>query len=304
MDLGNLPVTKKSKGKGVSKKEQTKKPKKPAIVESDEDDELLELKEQLAKYNLESPTDQTEMETDMMPMRKERSKRAVTKKHASTFTEISDDEEAEFNPMQPIPEEKKTEEDGGDDDEEPEIAAAALKVGKGRGPRGRKPASGNTKAAAMGRKRDVAAQSKPILSQKVITEVLKPGVGDRQVVNSPEKKVRKMRASPFNKKSGSVLGRINNKNNTKDEENSPESGLSPPSNVEELSDVAAPRARPRRENRDFSTKRLVAGTAVGGATVAGRGHRDGTRLATGLTTHKRSNSHYTNSYRNFGNTYP
>ncbi|KAL6006450.1 hypothetical protein ACLOJK_037404 [Asimina triloba] len=243
MDLGDLPDTMKSMGRGASKKEQTKKPKKPAIIESDEeeDDELLELKERLAKYNLESPTDETEMETDMVvqePTGNERSKRAATKKPASALTEISDDEEAEFNPMQTIPEEKKMEADGGD---ELEVPAASLKIGRGRG---RKPASG--KVASTGRKRGVAAQSKPLLSRKVITDVLKLGVGGQQAANSPEKKVRKMRASPFNKKSGSVLGRINNK---KDKESSPESGSSAPSNVEELSDVVAPRARPRRENR-------------------------------------------------------
>ncbi|KAL5978908.1 hypothetical protein ACLOJK_018803, partial [Asimina triloba] len=50
-------------------------------------------------------------------------------------------------------------------------------------------------------------------------------------------------------------------------------------------------------------KRTAAGTMTGGATVAGRRNRDGTRPATGPTTHWRSNSHYIKSYQKFGSTF-
>jgi DNA topoisomerase-2 len=66
---------------------------------------------------------------------------------------------------------------------------------------------------------------------------------------SPEKKVRKMRASPFNKKSGSVLGRVGEKNETSpgDEENSGSASTS--ASTEESIEVVPARARPQKVNR-------------------------------------------------------
>ncbi|KAL6000093.1 hypothetical protein ACLOJK_034771, partial [Asimina triloba] len=49
-------------------------------------------------------------------------------------------------------------------------------------------------------------------------------------------------------------------------------------------------------------KRPITNMAAGGATVAGRRHQDYIRPATGLTTHRRSNSRYINSYQNFNST--
>ncbi|KAL6000973.1 hypothetical protein ACLOJK_006700, partial [Asimina triloba] len=49
-------------------------------------------------------------------------------------------------------------------------------------------------------------------------------------------------------------------------------------------------------------RRPAIGTVAGGATVAGRGHRDDTRPATGPTTHRQSNTRYINFYRNLGTT--
>ncbi|KAK1370432.1 DNA topoisomerase II [Heracleum sosnowskyi] len=82
---------------------------------------------------------------------------------------------------------------------------------------GRKAAAGKAKAAkppaapAATKKRGLAAQ---MVGQKLIADVLKPAE------KSPEKKVRKMRASSFNKKSGSLLGRAAAKD-TKDASVSP-----------------------------------------------------------------------------------
>uniref|UniRef100_A0A7N2ML28 Uncharacterized protein n=1 Tax=Quercus lobata TaxID=97700 RepID=A0A7N2ML28_QUELO len=62
------------------------------------------------------------------------------------------------------------------------------------------------KAPAAAKKRGAANKQQPqTLAQKLLTDMLKPAENSRI---SLEKKVRKMRASPFNKKSGSVLGRV------------------------------------------------------------------------------------------------
>ena len=63
---------------------------------------------------------------------------------------------------------------------------------------------------------------------------------------SPEKKVRKMRASPFNKKSGSVLGRVGEENETSpgDEENSGSASTS--ASTEESIEVVPASARPQK----------------------------------------------------------
>ena len=163
--------------------------------------------------------------------KKEPSKRTAARKAPSTFTEISDGDDAEDD-MPTILED--------DDDEGFELVEAPPKGGKARG---KKPANEKAKGGKAGttttRKRGTA-QSKPVLSQKLITEVLKP-VENTGI--SPEKKVRKMRASPFNKKSGSVLGRIGSSPTS-----SEESGSSSPGNPAELNEVPAAAARPKREN--------------------------------------------------------
>ncbi|KAI3900687.1 hypothetical protein MKW98_009297 [Papaver atlanticum] len=84
-----------------------------------------------------------------------------------------------------IPEEK-----GSDDEFEP---PAALKGGKKKASPAAKP------AAAAPRKRG------PAKKQTLITDTLKPA---ENIGISPEKKVRRIRQSPFNKKSSSVMGRV------------------------------------------------------------------------------------------------
>ncbi|KAJ8637994.1 hypothetical protein MRB53_012261 [Persea americana] len=228
---GNVSEVVKPKGKGKPpKKAPSKKQQKPTAIDSDEDEELLELKERLAAYNIESP-DQTVMETDVTitkeTKKREPKKRTATQKPQSTFTEISDDDED--IQKQSIPEE-----------EDETFQPAAIKGGKKGG--GRKAANANANGAA--RKQGAAtAKNKPVLGQKLITEILmKPA---EEAGSSPEKKVRKMRASPFNKKSGSVLGRINNKKDG--EENSESSPSSSPGQEEEVN--VAPRARSQRNRQ-------------------------------------------------------
>lgn len=69
---------------------------------------------------------------------------------------------------------------------------------------GRKSAAENAKAskspaapATKKRRRAASSKQSQLVSQKLITDVLKPAESDEV---SPEKKVRKIRASPFNKK--------------------------------------------------------------------------------------------------------
>ncbi|CAL5330796.1 unnamed protein product [Camellia sinensis] len=234
---GNVPEVVKPKGRAGPKKAPARKEKASVSLkdeDEDEDDEVLELKERLAAYNLESSPDHSEaLETEMpqVPTRKkEPTRRAAAKKPlSSTLTEISDDED---------------EEDISDEDFEL-AEEVAPEVGKKKG--GRKPAA-NAKQAAKPpapTKKRVPAKT---TGQKLITEVFKTA---ENMGISPEKKVRKMRASPFNKKSGSVLGNIG-----KEDENSStgsEENLGSASNAvntEDLSEeVMAPKARPRRMNR-------------------------------------------------------
>lgn len=127
-------------------------------------------------------------------------------------------------------------------DEDFEVVKEAKGRGRGRG-RGRGKQPPKEKAPIGARKRGPAAQKKPLLGQTLITDVLKP---DGEVNNSPDKKVRKMRPSPFNKKSGSVLGKDNN------------SGGSSASAVmddilQEDVGVAASRDRPKRERKKVTT---------------------------------------------------
>ena len=120
-----------------------------------------------------------------------------------TISEISDDDD-----MNEI--------DDDDEDGEIEVVAAPEARKKGRG----KPTANAkaVKAPAAAKKRGAANKQQPqTLAQKLLTDMLKPAENSRI---SLEKKVRKMRASPFNKKSGSVLGRVGKVNEvTENEEN-------------------------------------------------------------------------------------
>lgn len=107
----------------------------------------------------------------------------------------------------------------------------------------------NTKAAkpaAAPKKRGPASKQQ---NQKLLTEMLKPAE-DSGI--SPEKKVRKMRASPFNKKSGSILGRAASKSNETTEV-AEKSSFAGSSNSVEEPVVDAPRTRPQRANRKLAT---------------------------------------------------
>ncbi|KAF6168380.1 hypothetical protein GIB67_018220 [Kingdonia uniflora] len=203
----------KPKGRGGPRKAPIKKKEKPSLVDSDEDDEIKELKDRLEAYNLDSSP---ETGVSKAPAKKkEPSKRAAAKNPPLTRTEVSDDED-----MQTILEEK----DDNDLELVPEIVVNAIRGNKG----GRKP-------SAATKKRGPA--SKQLLGQKLITDVLEPIEKGRV---SPMKKVRKMRPSPFNKKSGSILEK-------KQVAISPMGSDSASASSNEV--AAAPRQRPLRGNR-------------------------------------------------------
>ncbi|PSS24455.1 DNA topoisomerase [Actinidia chinensis var. chinensis] len=238
METDNVAeVVKPKGGRGAPKKAPARK-EKPSMVlkdDDDDDDEVLELKERLAAYNLDesSPDQSGAMETEVPPVpagKKEPNRRAAgQKKPLSTVTEISDSDD---------------EKDASDEDFELEEEAVP-EVGKTK--RGRKP-SANTKVAAKPpapTKKRVPANKQ---SQKLITEILKP-VENMGI--SPEKKVRKMRASPFNKKSGSVLGRMGKEGEENTSTGSEErlGSASTAESTEDTSEVMVPRARPPRMNR-------------------------------------------------------
>lgn len=155
-----------------------------------------------------------ETEVPQVPARKkEPSKRgAAQKKALPTVSEIS----------------------GSEDDTDLEVEVVKRKGG-------RKPAA-NAKAAnptAATKRRGPASKQSQGLGQKLLTEMLKPA---EDTGISPEKKVRKMRASPFNKKSSSVLGQVHKE----DEAN--ESGSASTSESTGVIELPA-RARPQRANR-------------------------------------------------------
>ncbi|KAI3510850.1 hypothetical protein L1887_17987 [Cichorium endivia] len=176
-------------------------------------DDIVELEDRLARHNIESSPDQSEE----MPKKKQPAKRAAAARKKATV--ISDDEDqiklsddSDFEIVKPPSEEKK------------------------RGKKPVKPPTGASKKRAPAKK-----NQQTVGGQKLITEVLKP-----VTEASPEKKVRKMRPSPFNKKSGSVLGRMN-KNDDEDDEDAAEMVAA------ETSEVVAAKARPQRENRKKMT---------------------------------------------------
>ncbi|KAG8391224.1 hypothetical protein BUALT_Bualt01G0165600 [Buddleja alternifolia] len=218
---------KKPKGKAAAKK---KAPTKKVAVAADEDDDdgIADLRDRIAAYNFDSSPERPEdMETEVPQMQiknKEPSKRAAAskKKPLSSVAEISDDDDD----IEIID----------DDDFEPE---EKKKTG------GRKPANGKAAAkppTGATKKRGPATKQ---LGQKLITEVLKPAE------NSPEKKVRRMRASPFNKKSSSVLGRATIVEEDEEILKEQEKSGSSSGSVSEIisQEVVAPKARPQRGNR-------------------------------------------------------
>ncbi|XP_054812803.1 DNA topoisomerase 2 [Prosopis cineraria] len=227
----------KPKGRGATKKVPTKTKKKD---EDDEDDEVLSLQERLAAYNLgpSGSNNSTVMETEEPHVpaagKREHGKRAAAKNKSSAVTVLDSSD---------------SENVGGDDEEEDddfELQKQPVPEPEKKR-RGRKPAAQNAakkQPAAATRKRGVAANKKTqMLSQKFITDMLKPAADGSGI--SPEKKVRKMRESPFNKKSGSMLAKVSNKNETESEEMSGSASTSP--GADEVVEVsAAPRARPQR----------------------------------------------------------
>ena len=150
----------------------------------------------------------------------------------ATVLEISDGDDDDINEI---------------DDEDSEIEVVAAPDARKKG--GRKPAANAKagKAPAAAKKRGAANKQQPqTLGQKLLTDILKPAENSGI---SPEKKVRKMRASPFNKKrqSGSVLGRVGKVNQvTENEENLGSASTS--ASTEETIEVAPARARPQKVN--------------------------------------------------------
>ncbi|KAF3788559.1 DNA topoisomerase 2 [Nymphaea thermarum] len=246
-------------------------PKKPAAKKSvksdeEEDEELLELKDRLQKYNLNSsPSDQSAMDSEtVVGQRKEASRRA-SQKPQPVYTEISDDDE-HAEQLNAVPEEDEVvidakqkqqprkprgkkkvvasdddfdeEEDSGSEFEAP-LAADTMKKGRGKTTTNKTMSSTAPNGNVTGKKKRGGASTKPILGQKHIDELLRPM---EKIGISPEKKVRKMRPSPFNKKSGSVMGRATSSSELS-EESSASKGLSPEEEVVEI----PTRARPQRK---------------------------------------------------------
>ncbi|XP_047341634.1 DNA topoisomerase 2 [Impatiens glandulifera] len=211
-----IPEVVKPKGRAAPKKAAAPKAKGKASVAiiEEEDDEMLELKDRLAAYNLDSSPDISKDMEDKPSKaaavtKKAPTKRAVaTKKSSADVTEISDD-------------------DDDDDFEENK--------------KGKKPAAAKPPAGPAAKKR--GQQSK----KAVITELLKNDLAPESSVISPEKKVRKMRASPFNKKSGSLLGR--DIANTIDEGNGEDAEKEKEEESSAEGVAMASRARPVRANR-------------------------------------------------------
>ncbi|KAL2461238.1 DNA topoisomerase 2 [Abeliophyllum distichum] len=222
-NIGPLPPSDNARV-AVQKKAPRKGKPVAALKDEEDDDEILALNERIAAYNLDSSPDHAEApeaevsEVQIKNKGPTRKVAATKKKPLSTVTEISDDED--------------------DEDFGPEEVMHAEEKKKA----GRKPAiAKTTKPPAGAKKRGPAAKQSQILGQKLITEVLQ-GAAD-----SPDKKVRKMRISPFNKKSGSVLGRMATMEEEEEEEPSTSAG------TEESNQVVIPRARPQRANSRKTT---------------------------------------------------
>ncbi|KAG2660852.1 hypothetical protein PVAP13_1KG463700 [Panicum virgatum] len=163
------------------KKKQTKKASAPVDEDEDEDD-MPTLKDRIANFRLDdSSPDSSAMETETTEEQNEDkgpkgpSRRGRLKKGLSSLAVISDD-----------------------DDDDADFAVEVPEVQVEKKGRGRKTAAATKPKAAATRKR-APAQGKAVM--------LKPTEDSNTSAPSPEKKVRKMRESPFNKKSGSILQR-------------------------------------------------------------------------------------------------
>ncbi|KAF7085410.1 hypothetical protein CFC21_088844 [Triticum aestivum] len=173
----------------------------------DEEDEVAELKDRLAAYNIHSDNSpepsamETEEHQEGKKGRNGPSKRGAAKKAMSSLAEISDEDIAEPH---------HESEDGG----------SSMEVEKKT--KGRKPAAEKPKTTI--RKR-APTQSKG-MRQKVMEEIFKPTDDSTLSAPSPEKKVRRIRDSPFNKKSGSVLHRMASSSTGTEDAEAPPSGSS------------------------------------------------------------------------------
>ncbi|KAH0726097.1 hypothetical protein KY284_001962 [Solanum tuberosum] len=240
-ETANVTEVAKPKGRGGGSKKAPAKQAKPLVVEDEEEeDEVLALKDRLAAYNLNSSPDRSEATESEAPkaQTKAPAKRAAAQKKALPSTPDVSEGEDEI-------------EISDDNEFAPEVAVGGKKKG------GRKPAAAKAAAAPKPpKKRAPANKQSQSVGQRLITQVLKPAE-DAGV--SPDRKVRKMRESPFNKKSGAVMGRNTSSSST----SSHESEVSPPipslgSLEEEVSEVVvAPKARPQRANRTKKTTYVI-----------------------------------------------
>ncbi|KAM0851391.1 hypothetical protein ACQ4PT_052453 [Festuca glaucescens] len=180
---------------------QKKKPaKKASAPVKEEEEEMLELKDRLVAYSINdsSPelsamdTETTEGQQKGKKGRNAPTKRGAAKKAMASLIELSNEDIA-------VPT---------DESEDEEFAmtteAPVEKKARGRKLAAEKPAAEKPKTTAA-RKR-APAPSKG-MRQKVLEETFKPVDDSNSNAPSPEKKVRKIRASPFNKKSSSILQR-------------------------------------------------------------------------------------------------
>ncbi|WMV10796.1 hypothetical protein MTR67_004181 [Solanum verrucosum] len=241
-ETANVTEVAKPKGRGGGSKKAPAKQAKPVVVEDEEEeDEVLALKDRLAAYNLNSSPDRSEVTESEAPkaQTKAPAKRAAAQKKALPSTPDVSEGEDEI-------------EISDDNEFAPEVAVGGKKKG------GRKPAAAKAAAAPKPppKKRAPANKQSQSVGQRLITQVLKPAE-DAGV--SPDRKVRKMRESPFNKKSGAVMGRTTSSSST-----SHESEVSPPIpslgslEEEEVSEVVvAPKARPQRANRTKKTTYVI-----------------------------------------------
>ncbi|KAI3440827.1 DNA topoisomerase 2 [Psidium guajava] len=229
-------VAKPKRGAGSRKAPALKPSKSASVSDDDEDYELLELKDRLAAYNLESSPDNSSALEDKVaeiPVKvKEPGKRAAArKKPLVTLSETSEDENSN---------------DGGDDDYE--IVDSEAVVAKKKGSRKPSVAAKISKPPAATKKGQANRQQARGATQRLLTEMLKPA---ESTGVSPEKKVRKMRASPFNKKSSSALGREGKAGSSTGSEELSSNPMS--HDGEEAVEVARPKGRPQRVNRKQTT---------------------------------------------------
>ncbi|KAL9226457.1 hypothetical protein vseg_002268 [Gypsophila vaccaria] len=208
METGN-PQQAKGRGKAGPKKAPAKKGKASVVENNEEDDDILELKDRLAAYHLDSsPENSPAMEI-------EAPQRASGRNSLDAVEEISDDDEVA----------------------DPQVGK------KGRGAKGKAASKqpGATKRAPPARK-----------GQKQMTGYAK--VPEPETLDaSPDKKIRRMRPSPFNKKSGSLLKRSTEGTSATIKSIDVRDASSGLNSIDEASEVMPARARPTRANRKQTT---------------------------------------------------